>query len=498
MYHSKLFQLLAALEPNDHEQIKRYVESPFFKVRTASKNLYIYFYNNFKKKEAITSTNTCWEIETVASNLQAKPKSIQDEASHLLKIVKDVLIQIHLQNDTRLQKRLLMQELKLRRLANSLADTVKAADKELEEDTQRALKYYKHRAVIEEMRGMANLMNGQAFGFYEWKQVFDIKTVADHLRMACLQQTNAFLFGRVLDKDWIKALLNYVREHTEINQEPIIIFYFWMLRCITENDKILFQRLIVIIERYKKYFEASELREAYRIAENICAIAIIKGESWHSELLTIYQQSLTSGMLHEDFGELRPVIYKNAIHLAIREGDLAWASDFCENQKKYLPADERTDFYRLCRAIIDFEQKNYNKVVSGTINLTFKTISFECNRRALLLCAYYELLSDSNNFKYQDKYADLFEKNIINFSIYLKKHKNGLATLQAAQYAHFLKFLQFLKKYSLIFDISQKKMPEIYIQQLKKLISTIQNTTVLLYKSWLLQKVEELSREGDK
>ena len=228
MYNSKLFQLLSALDANDHEQIKRYIESPFFKVRAASKNLYIYFYNNFKNNENIAPTNTCWAIETIAENLEAKPKTIQDEASHLLKTVKDVLVQIHLQKDTRLQKRLLMQELKLRRLADPLADTVKAADKELETETQRALKYYKHRAVIEEMRGIANLMNGQAFGFYEWKQVFDIKTVADHLRMACLQQTNAFLLGRVLDEGWINALLNYVREHTEINQEPIIVFYFWI------------------------------------------------------------------------------------------------------------------------------------------------------------------------------------------------------------------------------------------------------------------------------
>ena len=132
-------------------------------------------------------------------------------------------------------------------------------------------------------------------------------------------------------------------------------------------------------------------------------------------------------------------------------------------------------------------------MVSGTVNLTFKTVSFECNRRALLLCAYYELLSDIKNSKYQDKYADLFEKNIINFTIYLKKHKNGLANLQFEQYTNFLKFLQNLKKLNLIFGISRNDNPKIYRHQINDLITAIQNTAVILYKNWLLQKAGGLS-----
>ncbi len=191
-------------------------------------------------------------------------------------------------------------------------------------------------------------------------------------------------------------------------------------------------------------------------------------------------------MLYEDYGDLRPIIYKNVIHLAIREGQVAWAATFCESQKEKLPPADKNDLYRLCKAIIDFETANFNKIISGIVNLSFTTVSFECNRRTLLTCAYYELMEKGKD---ANKYADLLEKNNMNMVKYLQTHRNSLTESQFLQYDNFSKMINRIRKHTHSFTLLYKENPQKHEKKIELLSQKKIEITCIMYKTWLLKKV---------
>ena len=101
---------------------------------------------------------------------------------------------------------------------------------------------------------------------------------------------------------------------------------------------------------------------------------------------------------------------------------------------------------------------------------------------AYIVGTYYELYQADEGDN-DIEYDELLENSLANFIALLKRRRKEWTT-HYAYYYNFVKFLQQLSKWTY--------QPKLYAKQLTQLMLTVEQTTEVAEKSWLLVKIKEL------
>jgi len=189
---------------------------------------------------------------------------------------------------------------------------------------------------------------------------------------------------------------------------------------------------------------------------------------WQNELLEIYKESLDRETIYTK-GNLDRNDYHNIGILALRVGQFKWMEDFTNNYSLKLKEDERVNALNLALARLEKYRNNYEKVIHFVNKVSFDDIWYSVTCRALLTTAYYELNE-----------IELLESLLSSYRIFITREKS----LGKERKVYHLNLISFTKNLVNLNPYDKNKI--------KKLKQKIQETTKVIDKPWLLEKIAEL------
>jgi hypothetical protein len=284
------------------------------------------------------------------------------------------------------------------------------------------------------------------------------------LRQACLMQSHENVFAIEYDNGLLAVTLAHV-ETLRLYKQPVIGVYYHIYQCLRFPDRIdhfgLFQKLL---PQLPETLNEEERRDLYLLGINFCIRRANQDDQLMvREALRLYREGLNNGSLLEN-GRLTSYSYRNAVALALKIKDFAWASDFTEQYASALPPDQREELRAYNRARLAFAIGDPDKALKELRFVRSKDVLFTLTMDTLRAKVYFET----------DAY-DLLTAHLDKMYIYLRRkgdsyhHKN---------YANFIALLKRI--------LHLRPRPDEHA----KLRKTIEEESVLTERRWLLQRLE--------
>lgn len=159
-------------------------------------------------------------------------------------------------------------------------------------------------------------------------------------------------------------------------------------------DKADFYALAELLKRHENQIEPEALQEFYAFLRNTCTLLLNYG---NAEMLPVFFQlqkdNLEKGYFYLE-GKISPGAFGNIVTAATRVGEYDWALNFMEAHKdRIIGGDETDDFYRLTMASYFFAIKDFDKALDWIPTAPQDTM-YLFRARRLRLKVYYETKSD--------------------------------------------------------------------------------------------------------
>ncbi|GEM_PF-5123387 len=180
------------------------------------------------------------------------------------------------------------------------------------------------------------------------------------------------------------------------------------------------------------------------------------------DIFDLYRFLLKEGKILNG-GYISYTDFNNVVELGVKLGEKDWIIQFIKDYESLIaPKQLKQDSLHIAKAIIAFEAKDYDQVFFLLNTVKALDLDHAQRIRWLLLCTHFEKHPNSTQFKnYCKAYKIYFERN---------------ETLHPATITGSLNLLNFVKKMTQAFNE-------------KILREEIINTTLLVYRVWLLKKV---------
>jgi hypothetical protein len=160
----------------------------------------------------------------------------------------------------------------------------------------------------------------------------------------------------------------------------------------TEDDDNYYRLKELILKRIDKYANA-ELSNLFIKLKNYCAFRIYKGNAgFYEEKYRLSRKELETVRYNQDgVGPLFANIYLEIVQKAVLEKDLEYASAVIDNFTDALEASGQTAVSSMARAWIEFENKNFEKVLEHLSKVKAFSLFMKINIKILYMKTYYEM-----------------------------------------------------------------------------------------------------------
>ena len=268
-----------------------------------------------------------------------------------------------------------------------------------------------------------------------------------------------------LDKD--EPLKSDIKNLKSFEGSITVLAYFHAYQSLSKDDDMAsqyvhFQQLKAILENNWQQFPADEMHGLYLMAINFCIKKMNRGEqAYGREVLEIYKIGLQNRLLFEN-NQLSPYTYKNTMMAALKVGEMAWASQFLDDYKVFLPSNDREMIHKYNKALYFFRNNDYNSAMTLLQTAHLRDVLFNLDARRLLARIYFELKENA-----------ALDSLIDNSKIYLHRQKS--IGYHREMYINFFKILEILLKT----DVKKRSL----------LRGQILDTQYLAEREWLLEKL---------
>ncbi|MEZ4687171.1 MAG: hypothetical protein R3B47_14205 [Bacteroidia bacterium] len=126
------------------------------------------------------------------------------------------------------------------------------------------------------------------------------------------------------------------------------------------------------------------------LLQNTARYIYPEDEQYYSVMYSLYHTQIEHGLLFQN-GALLPGLVNNIVTTGLKLGKLAWAEDFLEKYKDYIPEEYRQNTYWYNLANINFAQKAYPQTLAFLNRLEYQDPFFTLRIKRLQLKTYYEL-----------------------------------------------------------------------------------------------------------
>lgn len=266
-------------------------------------------------------------------------------------------------------------------------------------------------------------------------------------------------------------LISYIEYYINSNKgtvNPVVYIYYCIFMLSYRREKIFYQELHSLKNKYLYALDNHGRHRIFEALGNYCVYKYQQGEvKYYREAFNITNDEINSGVRfrRKEFSE---IFFTNKVEIAAKVKEFNWAYDFIEKYTNRLNIQNRIDIVNFCKAIIEFESKNYVNSLDLLTKINLRHLHFFRIRNYTLL-NYYELNYIESAYSLIDSYRHMLEKD--------KK----IETSRKERYKAFLNFYQKLLG-----------MKSGYNKFDKELLKTNIEQSPVFMKQWLLEKIGEL------
>ena len=266
-------------------------------------------------------------------------------------------------------------------------------------------------------------------------------------------------------------ILEHLKKRPAIDVPAIDIGHRIVLSLLEPEQEKHFVELKKLLALHAVQFHKNTARGFYVFAINFCIRRINAGKlNYVNESLSLYKEMLQNDLMTDETGALSQFDYKNIVTVALRTNDLIWAEKFIREYKSKLPVTDRQNAYTFNLAKLYFAKRKFDKVLPLLQDVVYSDIFYQLDSKTTLMKTYYEL----------GEYLPMMALKE-SFRILLRR-KKLISAQNRINYTNFMRFTMQL------YRMDVKDTPK-----LNQLSKNIHASTNVADKSWLVEKLNELS-----
>lgn len=470
MRSSKLARLFFALSKTEHRALKKFVRSPYYNKRTDIVDLLDYFIKidptDYKalQKEAVYAK--VFPKENYSS------EKLDYAMSFLLKSIEQFLVEQRSSRDLLKVQIAMVQEYRRLGLQKHFSKAFRQAQKTHLGHAHRDTRFHRYdfRLEVEQYEFESKEQRSVPTNLQTLNNKLDLQYIAQKLRHSCQSLAHQSVYKTEYDTGLLAMVILYIEQTPKLLEHPAISLYFYYYKAVTSPEKEeYYQQFKPILFAETERFAHVEMRDLYLLAINYCVKKSNQGQQqYYQELFELFRAGIEKKILMDNDGILHHFTFKNAVRMAVRLNELAWATDFVEQYQSYLDPSYQEAYVNYTQAEILVAQKSYQPALVLLQQIDYKDLQMNLGAKTMLLKIYYAL----------DEY-DVLESFLSSFKTFIRR--KDVLGYHRENYKNIIKLTQKL----LTVSPYNKKAQD----QLRKQIET---TNPLTEKDWLLQKIDQL------
>jgi hypothetical protein len=480
MKNSKLIQLLRTFSKSEMNEFGKFVSSSYF----ADGKIYLSLLNELKKYYPDFNSQKLTRVSIYSAiypGKEFKDTVIFTITSGLYNLAKEFLANIEFRNMTEMKELLINQQFHKRGLTDifhnsfdtfyskiynnpydsSNINILLEADELAVQHTGLLGKYENLNEIFE--RNTHNFMISVIEKFSKLIHNIHFNQWAYNINK---DKITAYGFVKLFKFEKIPAITNNLKTIKICGIYSNIITF-----CFQQDEETYFELKKEIIQNLNS-FSNNEKYELFIILTDFCQDLIFKKTEYVSELLKLFKLMLEKKIyLDPRYEFMQMALFRNILATAIRNNELSWAEEYVKIYSLKLNPQIRENAFNYANAFIKFSGKKYEEALYYSNKVAFEDFFYKKDIKQLTLQIYFEL-----------NYYEEFLSFCDSFKHFLNDNRKIIANTRK----RFLK----LVNYSLIMMNIKNNRKSYPVEKLKKDINTDQNVVA---KSWLLQKINEIS-----
>ncbi len=421
-----------------------------------------------------TYPNEVFEPEKEEKNFNALLSKLND-------LILDFFAVNRIQTSSFLKQRYLLEELRKRDLLDFIKPETYQNINEAKESTANYITHWETQDHLDRYYEAITERSTDAKNNIEQAtQALDAAFFVNKLRYICVAHDHSQVFASKEAANSVSNsfVLQWLAANAELTQNyPLLNTYYLLWQMLTNTQDIhFFEAARQFVVAHEDQFDSLDLDTIYSLLTNYAVRRNNSGDKTFASIAAeLYQNGLAKGYFHRNNASII-FIYKNVIKLWLQGGEVARATAFAENVKPDF--GNETALYTYCIATIDFEKKDYTKVIDALKGLHFKDISNKIDNSMLLLRACF-CTGDIDVFAVQ---LDSTRRAL--------KRTSGKSEI-AAHYLHYENFVEFLSEIAKHNQkVHFKSWSYNMVDNRVKLQNEIEQTDPVIYKKWLLAQIK--------
>lgn len=482
MFHTKVINLLRCFSGNEHKSFTKFVQSPYFNTNTNVIALYQYL-RNYAPTYTHANLGRQHVFVHLFGNEPYKDIKMRQFANLLADLIEQFWATQQWQKQTTKVQLCLADAFLQHQLDAHLNSTLHQIGQTDTAHQNNAADYYLCQLQANELlhQHIENQQQrDQEPNLQKVSDYLDAYYLVNKLKYAC----KALSFQRFKNEPYQLKLLDEVSQHLQNNDYsayPAIQIYYHALRTFDADLALSeehFKALKTQLFAHQQSFNIAEKQEMFTMVHNYCTRQLnLSNSSYLAVLFEVYVFEIEHHIISPTT-QVPAGLYRNIVTVAQYQKQYEWLEHFIAQFKQSV--DE--DTYLLNLARVWFEQGKFERVVDLLKNKSYDEALTMPAFKSLQLRTYYELYQADEGDN-DIEYDELLENSLANFIALLKRRRKEWTT-HYAYYYNFAKFLQQLSKWTY--------QPKLYAKQLTQLMLTVEQTTEVAEKSWLLVKIKEL------
>lgn len=471
MRKSKLIDLIRSL---DKREMRDFGKSLTLKAKNKPKLVQLF---NLLKKHYPLLTSESLKKDTVYNKLfDKKPfddRKFRTLLSDLTQLVEEFIMHAELANNSLEREYILLKAFEKRQLDKYFIRNIDRVKAKLKEEQIRDIDYFYHNYKL------SNLLYGhpntqkielEIDSLKDAMYHLDLFFCAEKLRYSCEMMNREILLTANYNIDFLDEVMDRIKQEPYADN-PYLIIYRNLVEAIVNKSNENFYRLRDLIKMHIHIFTPGESQhDVVTFLINFSNHIYHQGNlEFLGESFEIYKFGLERDVFI-DRGFMDKVIFNNIVSNACKVGKYDYASDFIDNYQNNLEKSIKDNTVALCRAIVEFNKKNFDKTLEVLRMVEFNDSYDNMLVRGLMLRSYYEL----------DTYALSLDDFMKAFVAYLRRNKI-ISEQYKTQFYNLIKIIKKLNRAKHEKSITREEIR----QELDK-------TQLVAYRLWLHEKLAEL------
>lgn len=472
MYNSKLIHLLTALNSEEKELLKKWVQSPAHNHRADRQELFIYL---LSKRKLSTFTCDRYKIyELVYPNElydDAKLKRLMNLSIQLLEEFIHFLMQ---KEDDFSQQKSLINFAGRHRMDKYAQQYIQKMQKEqaeqrLEHDLENSAHFYRQfqleQIIFEHQSTAADRINTNL------QTIFDTQYlgfVLDTLHYACEAMTHQQLYKSTYNIPLLEPILADIAADKYKNIPSVQMYYYSYMSLSQPEDESHFETLQSLLFKHYNRLDKKQLRRIYFIAINYCVRQLNTGkEQYVRSVFELFKYGLEHHILLDN-NILSRFTYKNIVTAALRLNEFDWVVQFIKDYTPLMEDIYQESYSLYANAKLHFTKGDFDTTLGLLARVEFDNLFLNMDAKIMLLKIYYER-----------QYFDALDAFLVSFRRFLQR--KSILAHQKNIHENMVNLTEKL----LTTQPHEKK-------KLQELREEIENTNPLTEKPWLLAQLDKI------